>query len=771
MSGVTRAALAPPPADQHRHEVRRPPLAVSSGFDYVLTSGSGGDTVSTTDTVLVEASPQQVDSVTVTDGAIVNRALARVYVDSVTATDAFAFETDESTTETVSTTDTVFVSVGHYFTKADSVSLAEGLRVTSGNTYDEAVSATDTYAITRQRQLVINEGLVAEDDFGFGNYTKIRINDTESATDAAIEARVINQDITDTVTATDGAVAGRAFSIPQFDDTVEADDEEALIFGFTIEANDTVTVADAAAYVFHLELFFNDSSVVVDARTRSSAYAPIIADTVTVTDSVSRVHNEVQASHSDTPSVADTVNISLSRGILVNDTVTTLDLTTGSSVPYVQPVQPIAGQKNVAPDTNIVFNIFNGLGTAIIPSSVVVKVENVVVWTGGQPVNGWGGNAFTIPTVNGLQYVLYPPDGFAYGEDVQIDVNFFYGLVLTALPDSVLTNDAFNLSHGWGRAKGDTVSTTDAAVVVVTASTTTWVRETAMAPLGPGGSYVGAGSSSFIVATDNANNVKIDDGSGAWAGSYTGDVPFNAEFNQVWTTSPTNLFFLGGWQLFQRWDGSVWVDSSTFDASWGTGRLPIASNDSTPMSQTPFYMHGTGPNDIWIPSALDIFHSADFGASWQHLHSTTVDSIGCVFAKDATHVWFGGGSGLLIYYDGSTFAEQIVGDGSTTITSIWGSTTTDVWLADNTGQIFHATDGVTFNLVTTLAGGPNVAYMHGSGASNIWIASDQGIYHYNGTTWAKDATILDPNAPRSQIWVLSPTNVYAAGDFIDHKTS
>ena len=99
----------------------------------------------------------------------------------------------------------------------------------------------------------------------------------------------------------------------------------------------------------------------------------------------------------------------------------------------------------VTPDTNIVFDIVNGLGAAIIPLSVVVTVAGVVAWTGGQPVNGWGGSAVATQAVNGLEYTLFPPDGFAYGKDVTVRVDFWYGSIQPPTADSVTAADSFTI--------------------------------------------------------------------------------------------------------------------------------------------------------------------------------------------------------------------------------------------------------------------------------------------------------------------------------------
>lgn len=441
MSGVTRAPLVVPVAEQHRPAFRRAPLASASGTDYVI---AGGDVVDVVDVVTVVSKPAFNDVATAADVKTLERVLVRRYDDAATAAENFSFETDELIHDGVSATDAATTALARFVAHDDAVAANDAFRVTSGNTYDDTVIAVDGRVVLLQHERRIDETLGAEDDFGFGNYVKIRVDETPTGADVYVKTRTLSRVRADGVEADDDAVAGRAFEV-DFEDAADAADSTDQVFGFTVGKSDTTTAADAATLALVTALRFADAAAPTDAKQLAAAYARTYSDAATAVDSATPIHAIVLAAQADSVGATDAVVVSINRQVRVNDVVAVHDVATGSAVPHIVPISPLAGQRGVAPDVNIVFDILEGLGNAIIAGSVTVRVEGAVVWTAGVAAGGWAGMARPTPASNGLRYTLHPPEGFAYGEDVDVQVSFYFGSIMPATSDVVTASDAFTV--------------------------------------------------------------------------------------------------------------------------------------------------------------------------------------------------------------------------------------------------------------------------------------------------------------------------------------
>lgn len=87
--------------------------------------------------------------------------------------------------------------------------------------------------------------------------------------------------------------------------------------------------------------------------------------------------------------------------------------------PILVPVSPLAGATDAEPDGPIIFDLYDESDTLDL-DSVIVRVKSIIVWQNQSPQNGWSG--VTRPIQGGAQYVLQPPDGFTYGETIDVRV-------------------------------------------------------------------------------------------------------------------------------------------------------------------------------------------------------------------------------------------------------------------------------------------------------------------------------------------------------------
>jgi hypothetical protein len=138
---------------------------------------------------------------------------------------------------------------------------------------------------------------------------------------------------------------------------------------------------------------------------------------------------------------------------------------------------------------------------------------------------------------------------------------------------------------------------------------------------------------------------------------------------------------------------------------------------------------------------------------------------------------------VVAFWDGSTWAFETGASGgldshATTLTGVWASSPTDIWVVgyDPSG------DGGTMPLVarsgnspgqlpinsaprpiaTTGIGTDALYGIWGSGPSDVWVCGNDGAWHWDGSTWAFGA---GSNVGRRllAIWGAGPSDVWAAG--------
>lgn len=202
---------------------------------------------------------------------------------------------------------------------------------------------------------------------------------------AVAPAEVITRSGADTVTAADAATPSVGYT-RRFNDTATAADNGAALRGSDLTFADTATGADHAVHSFVKIISVADAATAADAAVRSSRFA-----------------------------------------IRTDDTVTTLDSTGGESLPHTALIHPLDGQRNVAPDTNIVLALLFADEWDVDLDTLTVTVNEVVVWQDGVAHHGWSAEVVPSTSEDRVTYTLYPSPGFSYGEKVHVVTEFSYG--------------------------------------------------------------------------------------------------------------------------------------------------------------------------------------------------------------------------------------------------------------------------------------------------------------------------------------------------------
>jgi hypothetical protein len=156
------------------------------------------------------------------------------------------------------------------------------------------------------------------------------------------------------------------------------------------------------------------------------------------------------------------------------------------------------------------------------------------------------------------------------------------------------------------------------------------------------------------------------------------------------------------------------------------------------------------------------------GLAWRIVPSGTVNELDGVWGTSASNVWAVGYETIL-HYDGATWSTVAGGSGSTLfgiwLFGIWGSSASNIWAvgfeAGGTPALLHY-DGANWSTVPSPSSSTNYSSVSGSSASVVWVADADGfVSHYDGTSWSIVST--GTTRPLTAVWASSPSDVWAVG--------
>ena len=99
----------------------------------------------------------------------------------------------------------------------------------------------------------------------------------------------------------------------------------------------------------------------------------------------------------------------------------------------------------------------------------------------------------------------------------------------------------------------------------------------------------------------------------------------------------------------------------------------------------------------------------------------------------ADDVWAVGDGGTLAHYDGATWSA-VASPTTQPLNAVWGSGPGDVWVA---GYAKLHYDGATWAVVGPPS--PIEFAVWGTGANDVYSAGIEGVAHWNGAAWTKQA--------------------------------
>jgi hypothetical protein len=175
-----------------------------------------------------------------------------------------------------------------------------------------------------------------------------------------------------------------------------------------------------------------------------------------------------------------------------------------------------------------------------------------------------------------------------------------------------------------------------------------------------------------------------------------------------WSDGANDVWAVGEYGVIAHWDGTTW------------SRLTFPNAPNVALKS----VSGTGLNDVWMAG----FDPDSFRIIVIHWNGTALELAGSfdhqqampssVFASRPGEVWLGSRA----RWNGNSW-QMFPGDTATT--TMWGSGPNDVWMIDER-QIIRHWDGTQISTVLALTGSEQLTSMSGSSATDVWAVGLSG---------------------------------------------
>lgn len=180
-------------------------------------------------------------------------------------------------------------------------------------------------------------------------------------------------------------------------------------------------------------------------------------------------------------------------------------------------------------------------------------------------------------------------------------------------------------------------------------------------------------------------------------------------------------------------------------------------------------IHGSAANDVWAVGEFGTAVHWD-GSTWRAVDTGSSGDLVAIWAVSPTDAWAVGDKGLALHWDGVKWTRAEIG-GDYDLHGVWASAPDDVWLGPSTGRESLSAygalrfDGSAWRLSSFGTGDGWVAHVWGSSTSDVWMAlqMDGLLMHWNGSTWREVDSEMGTLFDFDDLWGTRKDDVWAVG--------
>jgi hypothetical protein len=167
---------------------------------------------------------------------------------------------------------------------------------------------------------------------------------------------------------------------------------------------------------------------------------------------------------------------------------------------------------------------------------------------------------------------------------------------------------------------------------------------------------------------------------------------------------------------------------------------------------------GSAHDDVWVAGEAGTLLHFD-GAAWTVTSSGTTRTLNALWGSGPRDVYAAGDAGTLLHFDGSAWSPLVSGTDKH-LHAVAGTGATDVWVGGGTpcvectpvGVLLHGGAGSGF---TVVAKPPPVSGLWAHGANDLWLGTQTGLRHFDGSALTTPA-----GAPALSAFAAAPSGAW-----------
>ncbi len=227
--------------------------------------------------------------------------------------------------------------------------------------------------------------------------------------------------------------------------------------------------------------------------------------------------------------------------------------------------------------------------------------------------------------------------------------------------------------------------------------------------------------------------------------------PLAGDLSGIWAAS------LSAVVLVENAGAIAWFDGDEWDVIGG--------------GQGTFFL-----SDVWGAAANDVFAVGRTsggegfvrrfnGVSWTDQTLTGIAGLQDVGGFSGSDVFAVGVGGTIVHFDGFTWSPQTSGV-VWRLNGVWGSSPTDVFAVGDNGVLHYNGTSWSPQTLPTTAATTQLHAVWGSSSSDVFAVGISGeIYRYNGTSWSVMESATITTEIFWDVWGTSSTDVFVVGDY------
>lgn len=238
---------------------------------------------------------------------------------------------------------------------------------------------------------------------------------------------------------------------------------------------------------------------------------------------------------------------------------------------------------------------------------------------------------------------------------------------------------------------------------------------------------------------------------GAWKLEQVANQSVTTSYHGLWGNSDDDVWAVGEKGAIAHFDGKSWssgpqLTDATLNAAWGTGTTTWVVGDNGTFLQLEDGRASASPlaqqrvSRLWSANANDVWAIGDDalhwdGKSWTQVVRPQGGSALGIWGSSSSDIWVACAQGKLLHWNGTSWSSSQQ-PSSDDINGVWGSSASDVWAVDEAGRFLHFDGKQWTNRPAPQPAPGALRAIAGRNAADIVALGIGQRYHFDGAQWS-----------------------------------